>query len=36
MRARVRRRAARRDWLILLALIGALIAVGMFGVTRLS
>jgi hypothetical protein len=36
VRDRVRRRAVRRDRLILLALIGALIAVAMFGVTRLS
>jgi hypothetical protein len=36
VRSRVRRRAARRDLLILLALIGALIVAAMLSVTRLS
>jgi hypothetical protein len=36
LRARLRRRAARRERLILLALIAALIAVALFGVTKLS
>ena len=36
VRARVRRRAARRDTLVLLVLVAALIAAVLFGATRLA
>lgn len=36
VRARVRRRAARRDTLVLLVFVAALLAVVLFGATRLS